>query len=1274
MRIVHPPVCLSFDSLACDACPLCINGTVLDESNVTEVISEDPDALRQFLSSLPSDRPECLSSVLRLSHLLEERFRTHGSSEDLDDAITYLRRALELVGPDSTDFPDLLGYLGSLLSTRFDQSGKCSDLDQALPYHRQAIELTPVGHGDLPTRLNNLALSLASRFARYGDDGDLEEAVMNYRRAIELTPLGHSSLPSWLNNLALSLDSRFARYGEDADLDQAIADYRQAIELTPVGHSKLPLWLNNLANSLDSRFDRYGEDADLEEAITSYHQAIGLTPVGHSALPSRLNNFALSLTSRFARYGEDADLEQAITNHRQAIELTPIGHSDVPSQLNNLANSLSMRFARYGEATDLEDAITNYRRGIELTPVGHIKLPLRLSNFACSLTSRFNCYGEGADLEQAITSYRQAIELTPLGHSDLPLQLSNLANSLALRSACYGEDTDLEGAITNYHRAIELTPTGHSKLPARLSSLADSLALRFARYRKDADLKQAIMNYRQAIELIPVGHSEVPSRLNSLALSLDLRFARYGEDADLEEAITNYRQAIELTPIGHTDLPAQLNNLANSLESRYVRYAEDADLEHAISNYRQAIELTPVGHSDLPVQLNNLALSLDSRFARYGEDTDLEEAITNYRQAIELTPLGHIALPLWLNNLALSLKSRFARYGEDTDLEHAITNYRRVIELTPVGHSDLTRRLNGLADSLASRFVCYGEDADLDAAISGYAKGSEVTSGVTYGRFQCAVSGATLAHSSGRLTEALKAYNIAASILPQLVWFGQSVASRQQLLRSRPANLASDAAACAISLGDLERAVELLDHGRSIFWSQAMDIRTDLTDLKNFDAALAGQFEIIARALDAGALQDRGPDSSTLSGRHSIVGHIEHRRRLAEQLECLLLQIRELSGFQNFMKPLPFSQLRYAAAGGPIVILNISSYRCDALIVTVDCAPKLIPLPDLSLGRVSELADNFRKHQNSLHYVPRDLRSCLRRLLPEIWRAAVSPVLDGLGYTDSEEKSLSKPRIWWCPTGPLSFLPIHAAGPYTKSGGPNLLHIVVSSYTNTLSALLHARSQRKWKEPCRMLLIGQAETPGQKPLPSTTKELDVICERARLHDVVAVARVEGPDALQDTILEKLKDATCVHFACHGHQDQTRNGLISALYVHDGPILLPTLASRQLPRADFAFLAACHSASGSEVMPDEAMHIAAGMQVAGFRSVIATMWAMDDSTGPFVAEKVYGRLLRNGPDGFDSTEAAVSLNEAVCALRKVKDEHGTPQYELESWVPFIHIGV
>ena len=49
-------------------------------------------------------------------------------------------------------------------------------------------------------------------------------------------------------------------------------------------------------------------------------------------------------------------------------------------------------------------------------------------------------------------------------------------------------------------------------------------------------------------------------------------------------------------------------------------------------------------------------------------------------------------------------------------------------------------------------------------------------------------------------------------------------------------------------------------------------------------------------------------------------------------------------------------------------------------------------------------------------------------------------------------------HVWWCTTGFLSFLPIHAAGIYRENAfpGSKLLDFVVSSYTPTLSGLINA--------------------------------------------------------------------------------------------------------------------------------------------------------------------------------------------------------------------------
>lgn len=81
-----------------------------------------------------------------------------------------------------------------------------------------------------------------------------------------------------------------------------------------------------------------------------------------------------------------------------------------------------------------------------------------------------------------------------------------------------------------------------------------------------------------------------------------------------------------------------------------------------------------------------------------------------------------------------------------------------------------------------------------------------------------------------------------------------------------------------------------------------------------------------------------------------------------------------------------------------------------------------------------------------------------------------------------------------------------------------------------------------------------------------------------------------------------------------------------------------------------------------------MHLAAGIQFAGFSSVIATMWCICDIDGPKVAEHTYRYLLRNGLGNVDVSESAAALNYAVLCLRE------DPTVTVDRWAPFIHFGI
>ena len=125
---------------------------------------------------------------------------------------------------------------------------------------------------------------------------------------------------------------------------------------------------------------------------------------------------------------------------------------------------------------------------------------------------------------------------------------------------------------------------------------------------------------------------------------------------------------------------------------------------------------------------------------------------------------------------------------------------------------------------------------------------------------------------------------------------------------------------------------------------------------------------------------------------------------------------------------------------------------------------------------------------------------------------------------------------------------------------------------------------------------------------------------------------------------------------------------SSFLLHDGRLELSKIASKKLSAGQLAFLSACHAASGLKDLPGEAMHLATGIQFAGFPSVIATMWTIQDKDAPKVAYETYSYLLRNGIDGYDPSDAATALNRAVLALRE------DPAVTIDRWAPFVHFGI
>jgi len=268
-----------------------------------------------------------------------------------------------------------------------------------------------------------------------------------------------------------------------------------------------------------------------------------------------------------------------------------------------------------------------------------------------------------------------------------------------------------------------------------------------------------------------------------------------------------------------------------------------------------------------------------------------------------------------------------------------------------------------------------------------------------------------------------------------------------------------------------------------------------------------------------------------------------------------------------------------------------------------------------------------------------------------------------------------QPRIWWCPTGPLSFLPIHAAGIYSNEKTPLescVSDYVVSSYTPTITTLLNKIKEASTtnQSSTSLLLISQPSTPGQSPIPAAKLETDIL--RNLVGPPIKSLLLENDSATVIQVKEEMKTHSWVHFACHAIQD-IKQPLKSGVQLHDGRLEVLEIMKQRLPNADLAFLSACQTSTGDEKLSDEAVHLAAGMLGAGYRSVVATMWSIKDQYGPLVAEDFYTYMLKeNLKDGqMTSANAAYALHYAVQNIRK---RLGDTEEALLTWVPYVHFGI
>lgn len=197
-------------------------------------------------------------------------------------------------------------------------------------------------------------------------------------------------------------------------------------------------------------------------------------------------------------------------------------------------------------------------------------------------------------------------------------------------------------------------------------------------------------------------------------------------------------------------------------------------------------------------------------------------------------------------------------------------------------------------------------------------------------------------------------------------------------------------------------------------------------------------------------------------------------------------------------------------------------------------------------------------------------------------------------------------------------------------------------------------------DPCLKEITDKEGQPKFLQLHYAKEEVDMIGK------LLQSVPLTGRYATKAEVLKRMKTAALVHIAAHGCQDTGEIALApspdrtSQIPREEDFILTMSDVQELCLQARLVVLSCCHSGRG-EVKPEGVVGIARAFLCAGARSVLVSLWAIDDEA-TFMFMRSFYRGLVNGK------RTSVALHGAMKSLQVSKE-----YCHVRDWAPFVLIG-
>jgi len=991
-----------------------------------------------------------------------------------------------------------------------------------------------------------------------------------------------------------------------------------------------------------AKYARTGAMEDLESEIQLYENVLSRTARDSKGWLSLSDGLGDRYYHQYTRTRSTLYLEKAIQRYEESLDKPCY----LPDQMSHIMESRAKYSELYPENPQpMFDGPTLAARLHTLAIGYHVRY----------LDTRSVPALDHTHLDRVLHLYQESIANTPENHPDHMSRVGNLGLGFYVKYVATREAAYLDRATEMLQQCLHTTPKHHPDRRLRLYQLAATYQARYQETGSVEDINTEILHLGECRDILSNDTFHQSSCLRALGMAHYRRYQALNNKTDLDTAIGLFQKSLQVMSLGHPNRASRLYDLGAAYHDRYNVTSNEVDLDKAIQLYEESIESSPARLHDQDSQISSLGRAYRARYLKKDSIKDLDKSVCLFEKFLDQTPEDHTSRATRLNDLAVVYIDRHQESSIGSDLDKAILLLREA----------LNHALSPSPDRLVAAKVLFYLHTELEA----------------WG-------------------EAHRLAQVAVRLLPSVVPRLLGAVYKQSIL-SQDAGLASDAAAIAFTA---ERrafdALQLLETGRGVISGLFYELAADVAKLRAVHPALSESFIHLKKKLEApttsGLTQTMQNDvfriiSSPLDGREGLNASSktpEEQSYIGSQLDKLIVYIRKQPGFENFLLAPSEEEMRAAARCGPIVAINVSDFRCDAILIEQHQIRSLY-LPLLNMSEIQ------LKTETAALDSPKTLEW--------LWDVIANPVLEALGYTQSRSNG-HWPHMWWVPTGPLSRFPIHAAGYHYRQSCESVLDRVMSSYSSSIKAIISGRQRPQHSVSGQALLLAMEHTPGSSYLPFASQEIAV------LQDLMQSMSVE-PTVLghrKSDVTLLLRDCSVFHFAGHGHIDREKPSN-SRLILEDGPLTVGELMEMKLQnRPPFlAYLSACGTGQiKDDEFMDEGIHLISAFQMAGFRHVIGTLWEVDDGYCVDIARHTY-EWMRD--QGMTDESVCYGLHMATRVLRdrwlrlSAGDNQTSPVTDLDRglvldkeevgakcwrdivacdeeevqrglWVPYIHFGV